>query len=75
MNTLPPTGNGELTVAQAAQIVGVTPESIRRYLRSGELKGYQLARKLGWRTTKANVAAFLEARKRAHQPTCEGESE
>lgn len=58
----------ELTVEEAAERIGVTPESVRRYLRSGELKGYQLARKLGWRTTSAAIEAFLDVRKRASQP-------
>ncbi|HUY78472.1 MAG TPA: helix-turn-helix domain-containing protein [Ktedonobacterales bacterium] len=58
----------ELTVEAAAERIGVTAESVRRYLRSGELKGYQLARKLGWRTTTAHIEEFIEARKRASQP-------
>lgn len=58
----------ELTVEAAAERIGVTAESVRRYLRSGELKGYQLARKLGWRTTAAHIEEFIEARKRASQP-------
>jgi excisionase family DNA binding protein len=57
----------ELTVEEAAERIGVTAESIRRYLRSGELRGYQLARKLGWRTTPKDIDDFLEARKRASQ--------
>lgn len=58
----------ELTVDEAAERIGVTAESVRRYLRSGELKGYQLARKIGWRTTIQHVDDFLDARKRASQP-------
>jgi len=58
----------ELTVDEAAERIGVTAESVRRYLRSGELKGYQLARKLGWRTTMTHIEEFIEARKRASQP-------
>jgi len=74
MDTPPQTEDAELTAEQAAQIIGVSSESIRRYLRSGELQGYLLARKLGWRTTRTDLARFLEARKRAHQPANKGAS-
>ena len=49
----------ELDVAQAAALIGVTAESIRRYLRSGELNGYMFARKKGWRTSRTDIDAFL----------------
>jgi excisionase family DNA binding protein len=65
----------ELTVRQAAEELGVNEESVRRWLRHGELRGYMLATKLGYRIRRADLDAFIEARKRWTQPPEEGRRE
>lgn len=60
--------NTELTVRQAAEALGVNEESVRRWLRSGALRGYMLATKFGYRIRREDLDAFIEARKRWTQP-------
>lgn len=50
------------SVEEVAEHVGVTPESVRRWLRSGELRGVRFARKVGWRIRESDLRAFLDAR-------------
>ncbi|MGB3328470.1 MAG: helix-turn-helix domain-containing protein, partial [Thermomicrobiales bacterium] len=49
-----------LTVREVAERVRVTEETVRRWLRSGELPGVMLSRKAGWRIRPEALAAFLE---------------
>lgn len=37
-------------------------ESVRRWLRTGKLKGYQLSKKQGWRITEADLQHFIDQR-------------
>ena len=48
-----------MTVAQVAARVKVNPETVRRWLRSGQLRGTLLDDRAGWRIPKAEVDAFL----------------
>jgi excisionase family DNA binding protein len=50
----------DLTVEQAAKRVGVTPETVRRWLRSKALRGYRAGRKAGWRIQTSDLQAFIE---------------
>jgi excisionase family DNA binding protein len=49
-----------LTVEEIAEQVSVTHETVRRWLRLGELKGVRLARKAGWRVRESDLQRFLE---------------
>lgn len=37
-------------------------ESVRRWLRTGKLKGYQHSKKQGWRITEADLQYFIDQR-------------
>ncbi len=55
---------GLLTVEDVAKRLRMGPETVRRYLRSGELKGIRFGYKAGWRVTEEDLAAFIEQKKR-----------
>ena len=57
-----------LTVEEIAEQVSVTHETVRRWLRSGDLRGVRLARKAGWRVRESDLQAFLER----HMPQVPG---
>jgi excisionase family DNA binding protein len=48
-----------MTVAQVAERLKVNPETVRRWLRSGQLRGTLLGDRAGWRVPKSEVDAFL----------------
>jgi excisionase family DNA binding protein len=49
-----------LTVEQAADEMQVHPETVRRLLRSGQLRGHRLGgRRAGWRIAMSDVVAYL----------------
>jgi excisionase family DNA binding protein len=50
-----------LTVDEVARRLGVTAETVRRWLRSGELRGVRFARKAGWRIRESDLQAYLAA--------------
>lgn len=52
-----------LTVKDVATRLGVHPETVKRWLRAGRLVGYALGDRSGWRTTEADLAAFLAGTK------------
>ncbi len=52
-----------LTVNEVADRLKVTPLTVRRWLKSGELVGYQLGDRAGWRVAENDLDAFLEARR------------
>lgn len=54
-----------LTVDQVAERLQVNPETVRRWLRRGELEGVDLGHKAGYRVTEAALREFLESRKPA----------
>lgn len=57
-----------LTPEEVAKVLKVTPETIRRWLRKGELTGADTP--AGWRLTPADLEAWLEK----HRPPKKAES-
>jgi excisionase family DNA binding protein len=51
-----------LTVEEIADRLHVLPDTVRRWLRDGDLAGIRLGRRTGWRVTETDLAAFLRAR-------------
>lgn len=51
-----------LTVEEIAEQLGANPETVRRWLRSGDLRGIRLAKKLGWRVPEREFQRFMDAR-------------
>jgi excisionase family DNA binding protein len=51
-----------LTVAQVAGWLQIHPETVRRWLRSGKLQGFNLGGVAGWRTDENAVDVFLHER-------------
>ena len=49
-----------LTVAQVAERLKVNPETVRRWLRSGQMRGTLLGDRAGYRVRETEVDAFLE---------------
>lgn len=52
----------DLTVEEVAQRIGVTEETVRRWLRTKQLRGYRAGRRSGWRIRPADLEAFIVAR-------------
>lgn len=50
-----------LTVAEVAEQLSVTEETVRRWLRDGKLEGIRLSRRAGWRIRQESVNVMLEA--------------
>lgn len=50
-----------LTVPEVAEQLSVTEETVRRWLRSGQLAGVLLSRRAGWRIRQNSVDQLLEA--------------
>ena len=55
------------TVARVATELQVHPESVRRWLRSGEMRGFLLSDKQGWRVEVAEVRRFTTERQKAQE--------
>ncbi len=53
------------TVEEVADELRVTPETVRRWLRAGELPGLNLGRKAGWRIDAADFEEFIQRSKKA----------
>jgi excisionase family DNA binding protein len=49
-----------LTVREAAERLRVSEWTIRRWLRTGELKGSRFGDKAGWRVRESELEAFLK---------------
>lgn len=49
------------TVAEVAERLSVNRETVRRWLRSGQLQGFQVAKKSGWRIPARSVNRMVEA--------------
>jgi excisionase family DNA binding protein len=63
-----PDTNTLLTVREAAERLRVNPESIRRWLRSGQLVGVHLGSdRGGWRISERDLDAFIQDRTRTPQ--------
>jgi excisionase family DNA binding protein len=57
-------GNDRLLRAdEVADRLGVHLQTVRAWLRSGELPGYLLSRKAGYRIRESDLAAFLDQRR------------
>ncbi len=52
-------GERWLTVAQAAEVIQVHPETVREWLREGRLPGTLLSRRAGWRIRARDVERLL----------------
>jgi excisionase family DNA binding protein len=51
-----------MTVPEVAEELSVTEETVRRWLRSGKLKGSLLSRKAGWRVRPEAIDEMLTQR-------------
>ena len=51
-----------LTTNEVAQALKVTPETVKRWLRSGELRGSILSDRGGWRVKRSEVDRFMESK-------------
>jgi excisionase family DNA binding protein len=51
-----------LTVEDIVDMLKVHEQTVRRWLREGELRGVLLGRKAGYRIRESDLEAFLEAR-------------
>jgi excisionase family DNA binding protein len=51
-----------LTTAEVAQLLRVNPETVKRWLRSGEMRGSLLSDRAGWRIARAEVGRFMRDR-------------
>jgi excisionase family DNA binding protein len=54
-----------LTVAEVAERLRLNPETIRRWLRRGDLKGIVFSDRGGYRVSESQLADFIERRKLA----------
>lgn len=52
-----------LTVNEVAERLKVTPLTVRRWLKAGDLVGIQLGDRAGWRITEADLEQFLSERR------------
>ena len=58
-----------LRVEDVAQRLSVNIETVRRWLRKGQLEGLRLGKtKGGWRVTETDLARFLESQRNAPAP-------
>lgn len=53
-----------LTVPEVADYLRVDPETVRRWLREGRIKGVHLSRAAGWRVRRSDLDAFVASRER-----------
>jgi len=56
------TNNSWLTVVDVVEILHVHRQTVRRWIRSGELKGYDLAGRSGYRIRATDLEEFMENR-------------
>lgn len=52
-----------LTVEQVADRLQVNEQTVRRWLREGELEGIAFAGRTGWRISEEDLRAFLDRRR------------
>ncbi len=63
-------GERWLTVAQAAEIAQVHPETLREWLRNGKVPGNLISRRAGYRIRQTDLERFLSG-----EPATEGSLE
>lgn len=51
-----------LTVGEVAKRVGVNEDTVRRWLRAGQLEGKPLGGRAGWRIKETDLQRFMERR-------------
>jgi excisionase family DNA binding protein len=56
-----------LTVNQVAQRLQVDVQTVRRWLRSGDLVGIPFGGRTGWRVTEQELQAFLDRHRMARE--------
>ena len=56
-----------LTAEQVAERLQVHPRTVKRWLQAGELNGYQLGDRAGWRVSEDDLTAFLDKRRGGEQ--------
>ena len=52
-----------LTVKDVAARLRVHPETVREWIRAGQLRGVRLGKRSGFRVSEADLERFIEARK------------
>lgn len=52
----------ELTAEQVAARLDVGVVTVYRYLRRGEMRGYKLGRKSGWKVREGDLEDFIQAK-------------
>jgi excisionase family DNA binding protein len=63
------------TVQEVADLLQLHPQTLRAWLRRGDLPGTFLSRRAGWRIAASDLAAFMAARRPAPTPNQSGERE
>jgi excisionase family DNA binding protein len=51
-----------MTTNEVAQLLKVNPETVKRWLRSGDMRGSMLSDRAGWRISRDEVARFMRDR-------------
>jgi excisionase family DNA binding protein len=51
-----------LTAAEIAKLLGVNIDTVRRWLASGQLKGWRFGKRSGWRVYEHDLRDFIEQR-------------
>lgn len=65
-------GTRYLTVAQVGERLQVHPETVRRWLRDGRLRGHFLSRKGGYRVAESELRRFLDQNTKRDAAAAEG---
>lgn len=61
-------GDALMTVPEVAEYLRVDPETVRRWLREGQLPGIHLSRAAGWRVRRSDLERFLDGRRPKPSP-------
>ena len=56
-----------LTVQEAAEVIGIAPFTMRKWLRLGKLPGINYGGSTGWRISEADLVDFLDDQARRSQ--------
>ena len=56
-------GRGMLTVQQVAEYMQVSTETVRRWLRSGQLPGFNVGGTGGWRVKREDLDTFIASKR------------
>lgn len=61
-------GDTYVTVERAAELLGVHPQTVRRWLRAGQIRGTMLSRQAGYRIRSSEVTYVLNEGLREGKP-------